>query len=173
MNTQAEELIEKMAGDLRSLMAERKLSAADPVMIGIRTGGVWIAQRLHRELGLKKEPGILDINFYRDDFSRIGLYPRVKPSVIKSDLNNQHIILVDDVLHTGRTICAALNEIADYGRPAAITLAVLINRRGREMPVAADIRGADITLGRDEQIKLRGPDRLGIEIIKADDDGAN
>lgn len=157
-----------MATELHALVAEWRLSNPNLIMIGIRSGGVWIAERLHRELKLEKELGILDINFYRDDFSRIGLYPQVKPSVIKSDINGQHIILVDDVLHTGRTVCAALNEIADYGRPATVTLAVLINRSGREMPIAADICGTDITLNPNEQIKLRGPDRLSIETIKAD-----
>lgn len=153
-----------MAAELRTLIGARGL--ADPVMIGIHTGGEWVAERLHQKLGLSENLNTVDINFYRDDFSRIGLYPQVRPSAINSEINDRHVILVDDVLHTGRTICAALNEIADYGRPATVTLAILIDRKGREMPIAADVCGTEISLQPDEQIKLRGPQPLTIEKIK-------
>lgn len=160
---QPEALIEQMARDLRALTDGRGLD--DPVIAGVHTGGVWVAERLHQLLGAREPLSTLDINFYRDDFSRIGLYPRVKPSAIRTDLTDRHVILVDDVLHTGRTVCAALNELLDYGRAAAVVLAVLIDRGGREMPVCADVCGAAVTLPPGRQIKLRGPDPLRIETL--------
>src|SRR6185436_15215641 len=105
-----------------SQMAERLRAFLDrkPVMIGIHTGGVWIAEQLHKRLGLADPLGSLDISFYRDDFTRVGLNPEVKASELPVNVDGRHVILVDDVLHTGRTIRAALNEIFDYGRPASI-----------------------------------------------------
>ena len=113
----------------------------NPLMIGIQRGGVWVASQLHRKLALKDPLGELNIAFYRDDFSKIGIHPEVRPSKLPTNLDDRHVILVDDVLHTGRTIRAAMNEIFDYGRPASIILAILIERSGRELPVHADIIG--------------------------------
>lgn len=134
------------------------------LMVGIHTGGVWVAERLHTRLALSQPLGQLDIAFYRDDFSRIGLHPHVKPSTLPFEVDNQHIVLVDDVLHTGRTIRAALNEIFDYGRPASVTLAVLVERNGRELPIQADVIGCSLCLERGKHIKLCGPDPLFLEI---------
>lgn len=153
-----------MADDLEKLIAARGLR--NPVVVGVHTGGEWIAARLHETLGVETPLSTLDINFYRDDFSRIGLHPRVRPSAIRSEINNNPVILVDDVLHTGRTICAALNELADYGRASSVVLAVLLDRNGREMPIHPDVRGASVALEADQQIKLRGPEPLSIEILK-------
>lgn len=153
-----EALIDKMSTDLRSLIAERELD--NPVMIGIHTGGVWIAQRLHRQLGIAEPLGTLDISFYRDDFSRIGMNPQVRPSRLPFAVDDRDIILVDDVLYTGRTVRAALNEIFDYGRPRQVVLAALIDRGGRELPIAADVVGARLALAPGEQIKLTGPEPL-------------
>lgn len=153
-----EALIDKMSTDLRSLIAERELD--NPVMIGIHTGGVWIAQRLHRQLSIAEPLGTLDISFYRDDFSRIGMNPQVRPSRLPFAVNDRDIILVDDVLYTGRTVRAALNEIFDYGRPRQVVLAALIDRGGRELPIAADVVGARLALAPGEQIKLTGPEPL-------------
>ena len=158
-----ESLIARMADELKTLIRSRDLR--DPIIVGVRTGGEWVAERLHRLLGVGTPLGVLDINFYRDDFSRVGLYPRVRPSELATDVNDKHVILVDDVLHTGRTVCAALNELADYGRAAAVVLAVLIDRGGREMPVRPDVCGAVVTLERGQQIKLRGRDPLSVEIL--------
>lgn len=119
------------------------LTIRDPLMIGIQTGGVWIAERLLKKMGIKNQLGELNIAFYRDDFSRVGLHPRVTPSSLPFSVEEREIILVDDVLHTGRTIRAALNEIFDYGRPARIILAVLIERPGRELPISADVIGKE------------------------------
>lgn len=132
----------------------------DPLMIGIKRGGAWVAKQLHQKLGLTEPLGELNIAFYRDDFSTLGLHPEVSPSNLPTDIDNRHIILVDDVLYTGRTIRAAMNEIFDYGRPASITLAVMIDRCGRELPIQADIIGKTITLNAGEHVKLLGPEPL-------------
>jgi pyrimidine operon attenuation protein / uracil phosphoribosyltransferase len=134
----------------------------DPLMIGIQRGGAWVADRLHQSLKLTEPLGELNIAFYRDDFSTLGLHPEVSPSKLPADLDNRHIILVDDVLYTGRTIRAAMNEIFDYGRPASITLVVLIDRCGRELPIQADVIGKTITLNEGEHVKLLGPEPLTI-----------
>ncbi|MEW5791085.1 MAG: bifunctional pyr operon transcriptional regulator/uracil phosphoribosyltransferase PyrR [Pseudomonadota bacterium] len=146
-----EPILDQMAAQLRPLLAE------DAAMVGIYTGGVWVAQALHQRLGLETELGQVDISFYRDDFTRIGLHPEVRASHIPFDVDNRVIILVDDVLHTGRTIRAALNEIFDYGRPARIVLAVLVDRDGRELPIQADVIGLHRRLAAGVQIKLTGP----------------
>ncbi|MBK7365327.1 MAG: bifunctional pyr operon transcriptional regulator/uracil phosphoribosyltransferase PyrR [Nitrosomonas sp.] len=124
-------------------------------MVGIHTGGVWIAQRIHQALGLKIPLGVLDISFYRDDYSKIGLHPQVKPSALPFEVENSHIILIDDVLYTGRTIRAAVNEIFDYGRPANIHLAVLVDRGGRELPIAAQYIGTALSLPANSMLELK------------------
>ena len=138
----------------------------NPAIVGIHTGGVWVAEQLHRQLGITEPLGSLDISFYRDDFTRIGMNPVVKPSELPFSIDDRHIILVDDVLFTGRTIRAALNELFDYGRPASIMLATLIDRGGRELPIQANIVGRHIELKPDEQIKLSGPEPMKLEIQK-------
>lgn len=138
--------------------------ARDPVMIGIHTGGVWLAERLHKLLGIKQPLGTLDISFYRDDFTRIGINPKVKPSQIPFEVEDRHIILVDDVLQTGRTIRAAMNEIFDYGRPASILLATLVERSGRELPIQPSVVGVRPPLTHEQQITLTGPDPLNLII---------
>ncbi len=138
-NYNVDELLSGMTQDLQTLLQQRKLD--DPVMVGIHTAGVWIAQRLYQALNISEPLGKLNISFYRDDFSRIGLHPQIKPSKLPFSIENKHIILVDDVLYTGRTIRAAMNELFDFGRPASITLAVLIDRGGRELPIEAQVVG--------------------------------
>ncbi|WP_455375737.1 bifunctional pyr operon transcriptional regulator/uracil phosphoribosyltransferase PyrR [Kaarinaea lacus] len=162
--TNVDKLIEKMAKDL-----DAKLQAfpADQVfMIGIHTGGVWIAEKLHQILKLPLPLGSMDISFYRDDFSRIGMNPQVKPSELPESVDDKHIVLVDDILHTGRTIRAAMNEIFDYGRPASVTLAVLGVRSGRELPIQADVAGTELDLKDDEHVKLSGPEKLKLTVVK-------
>jgi pyrimidine operon attenuation protein/uracil phosphoribosyltransferase len=153
-------LIGVMRDKIAALLSERGIT--DPLMVGIRTGGVWLAQRLHRELDLKDPLGTLDISFYRDDFTRIGMNPEVHPSDLPVPVDDRHIVLVDDVLHTGRTIRAALNEIFDYGRPASLILATLVDRPGRELPIQPDIVGLHTKLHADQHITLIGPDPLGL-----------
>ena len=115
----------------------QSLPAQQVHLVGIHSGGAWLAQRLHRDLKLVQPYGTLDISFYRDDFDRIGLHAQLQPSDIPFPVTEKHLVLVDDVLYTGRTIRAAMNELFDYGRPASIRLAVLIDRGGRELPIAA------------------------------------
>lgn len=144
----------------------QKVGATEPVMIGIHSGGVWVAERLHKLMQIAEPLGHLDISFYRDDFSRIGMNPQVKPSHIPFNVDDRHIILVDDVLYTGRTIRAALNEIFDYGRPASITLVALIDRGGRELPIEANIVGVKMELAADENVKLQGPEPLTLHFCE-------
>ena len=147
-----------MADELRPLLAR------NPIMIGVHTGGVWVAARLHGMLGMTEPLGTLDISFYRDDFTRVGVNPQVKISNLPVNLEDRHVILVDDVLHTGRTIRAALNEIFDYGRPASVTLAVLICRDGRELPIEAQLIGHTLKLKARQHIKLTGPEPLQLNV---------
>ena len=123
-------------------------------LVGIYTGGVWLAERLHQNLQLPLPLGALDVSFYRDDFAQIGLHPQVRPSDIPFTVEGSHIILIDDVLYTGRTIRAAINELFDYGRPASVRLAALIDRGGRELPIAAQYVGAMLHLPDDEMLAL-------------------
>jgi pyrimidine operon attenuation protein/uracil phosphoribosyltransferase len=108
--------------------------------------------------------GTLDISFYRDDFTRVGLDPKVQPSNLPSSTQDRHIILIDDVVKTGRTIRAALNELFDYGRPASVSLVALLDLGCRELPSSADFVGSCINLNSEQQIKLIGPEPLALEI---------
>lgn len=155
-------LIHEMAQAIKTRLEVQQ--AKDPVMIGIHTGGVWLAERLHQLLHINRPLGTLDISFYRDDFTRIGMNPKVKPSQIPFEVEDQHIILVDDVLQTGRTIRAAMNEIFDYGRPASIMLATLVERSGRELPIQPSVVGVRPPLTNEQQITLTGPDPLSLII---------
>ncbi len=132
-------------------------------MVGIYTGGVRIAEQLHARLQLQLPLGTLDISFYRDDFSRIGLHPQVKTSSIPFDVEGRTIALVDDVLYSGRTTRAALNTLFDYGRPARVILCVLVEREGHELPIRADIKGQTLALSVDQRVKLNADD-LGLTI---------
>ena len=159
---EAAHLLATLEAKLKQVITERKL--ADPLMIGIRTGGVWIAEILHQRLGITQPLGLLDISFYRDDFSQIGVNPNVKPSQLPPQLDGRDIILVDDVFQTGRTTRAALNEIFDYGRPRNVILAVLVERDGKQIPISPDCVGAQVQLNSDQRVKLTGPKPLAIEI---------
>lgn len=131
-----------------------EVAGRDVRLVGVHTGGVWLAERLKEELKNLHPVGVLDISFYRDDFARGGLNPSVKPSRIPFDVDGADILLVDDVLYTGRTVRAAMNELFDYGRPARIDLAVLIDRGGRELPVAASMIGRTIEVPADVSVVL-------------------
>ncbi|MFZ6655548.1 bifunctional pyr operon transcriptional regulator/uracil phosphoribosyltransferase PyrR [Undibacterium sp. TJN19] len=130
----AEALYQQLLQQIRPhAVAQDKLA-----IIGIYSGGAWIAERLVADLALKNKPGLIDVSFYRDDYAAKGLHAEVKPTHIPFDVDGAQIILVDDVLYTGRTTRAAINELFDYGRPARIMLAALVDRGGRELPIAAD-----------------------------------
>jgi pyrimidine operon attenuation protein/uracil phosphoribosyltransferase len=155
-------ILERMAAEVGAQIEQT--GRHDPAMIGIHTGGVWVAARLHEMLAIPVPLGSLDISFYRDDFTRLGMNPVVRPSQLPFNIDDRHIILVDDVLHTGRTIRAAMNELFDYGRPASILLATLVERDGRELPIQANVVGSHVTLTSKQHIKLLGPDPLKLEI---------
>ncbi|HHJ34232.1 MAG TPA: bifunctional pyr operon transcriptional regulator/uracil phosphoribosyltransferase PyrR [Gammaproteobacteria bacterium] len=163
-----DELLAQLAKQTKTLLENRAID--NPLMVGIQTGGVWVATELHQQLNISEPLATLDISFYRDDFSRIGMNPKVKPSSLPPEIEDRHIILVDDVLHTGRTIRAAMNELFDYGRPASINLICLIDRSGRELPLQADIVGKHIELEEGEHIKLTGPQPLAFELQKSTGD---
>ncbi|MEP1214333.1 MAG: bifunctional pyr operon transcriptional regulator/uracil phosphoribosyltransferase PyrR [Marinobacter sp.] len=157
-----DQLLDDLETGLRRKLEERGVT--DPALIGIRTGGVWLADVMSKRLGLKEPWGELDISFYRDDFSRIGLNPKVKPSSLPFSTEDRDIILIDDVIMSGRTIRAAMNEIFDYGRPASIILATLVDLGARELPVQPDVTGRVLALQSHQRVKLRGPDPLHIEL---------
>ena len=157
-----DKLIDKLADQLQELLRTRQIG--EPMIIGIHTGGIWIADRLRDKLQIASPLGRLNIAFYRDDFSQIGMHPHVTPSKLPFEVEGRHIILVDDVLYTGRTIRAAMNEIFDFGRPASIYLAVLIDRSGRELPIQAQAVGKTLKLKPEEHVKLSGPEPLALEI---------
>lgn len=149
--------------DAEALVAELVRQLAPKVtpetgMVGIHTGGVWLAERLHRELGLALPLGSIDISFYRDDYASSGLHASVKPSQIPFDVDGRHILLVDDVLYTGRTVRGALNEIFDFGRPASVSLVVLADRGGRELPICPQHVGATLTVPARSKVVLSRSD---------------
>jgi pyrimidine operon attenuation protein/uracil phosphoribosyltransferase len=142
-------LLGKLAEQIRPTLTP------DTALVGIHTGGAWVAERLHQILNPVLPLGTLNISFYRDDFSRIGLHPQVKPSAIPFVVEDQPIILIDDVLYTGRTVRAAMNELFDYGRPASIKLAVLVDRGGHELPIRPDFCGMTLDIGPQQNVQLR------------------
>jgi pyrimidine operon attenuation protein/uracil phosphoribosyltransferase len=144
------------AESLVNALVERIRPAITPDtgIVGIYTGGAWVAERLHRALGVKSALGLLAVTLHRDDFGRIGLHRESRRSQIPFPVDGRDVLLVDDVLHTGRTVRAALNELFDFGRPRAVRLAVLADRGGRELPVAADFLGAHVEVLAEEQLVL-------------------
>ncbi len=156
--------LDEMSAALRQNIGEDSLQEA--VMVGIRRGGLEIAKGLHQRLNLAHDLGALNISFYRDDFSRVGLHPSIEPSDLPFEVDDRPVILVDDVLYSGRTIRAAMNEIFDYGRPKRIILAILVKRlQGRELPICPDVVGSRIDLKINQQIKLRLEPSLCLDII--------
>jgi len=144
----AEVLCQELARRLRSGVTD------STGLVGIRTGGAWLAERLHQELKLATPLGALDISFYRDDFDTAGLRHQVKPSQIPFDVNGRHIIIVDDVLYTGRTVRAAMNELFDYGRPGKIELAALVDRGERQLPITAQYVGVTLAVPAGKLLRL-------------------
>jgi pyrimidine operon attenuation protein / uracil phosphoribosyltransferase len=144
----AETLVRVLADQMRGKVAP------DAALVGIYTGGAWVAERLHRALGLATPLGVLAVTLHRDDFGRIGLHRESRRSQIPVSVDGREVVLVDDVLHTGRTVRAALNELFDFGRTKAVRLAVLADRGGRELPMAADFIGASVEVAPDEELVL-------------------
>ncbi|HEV2611562.1 MAG TPA: bifunctional pyr operon transcriptional regulator/uracil phosphoribosyltransferase PyrR [Noviherbaspirillum sp.] len=154
LNLDAEALYQTLARSIKSGLA----SAENIAIVGIHSGGAWLAERLASELQLTGRLGFIDVSFYRDDYAERGLHADVKPSQIPFAVDGATILLVDDVLYTGRTTRAAINELFDYGRPARIMLAALVDRGGRELPIAADFVAETVALPNDQQLVLQRAD---------------
>ena len=146
----AEALYQELLGQVRAGLQ----GIPDVAIVGIHSGGAWLADRLAADLGLQQRLGSIDVSFYRDDYARKGLHPDVKPTHIGFDVDRATILLVDDVLYTGRTTRAAINVLFDYGRPASIMLAALADRGGRELPVAADFVATTVNLAAQQSLAL-------------------
>lgn len=159
-------LLDQMAVDLAACTPEAQRS--DTLIVGVRTGGVWVAQALNERLQWQPQIGELNISFYRDDFTQIGLHPQVSASSLPFDIEGKHLVLVDDVLMSGRTVRAAMNELFDYGRPASIKLAVLVDLDQRELPIAPTVTGQKMQLEAKQRVKLQGPENLAIDIQTLD-----
>lgn len=148
-----EQLYETLRTGLQALIAPLERESVH--LVGIHSGGAWLAQRLHDDLGLSGACGLLDISLYRDDFDKIGLHTQVMPTQIDFPVAGKHLILVDDVLYTGRTIRAAMNELFDHGRPASIKLVVLIDRGGRQLPISADFSALTVDIPLHQNLVLQ------------------
>jgi pyrimidine operon attenuation protein/uracil phosphoribosyltransferase len=135
------------------LRGVQQLKSPETRLVGVTSGGVWLAERLHKDLGIPGEPGVISSAMHRDDYARRGLAASAQTR-LDFDVNGARILILDDVLYTGRTIRAVLNELFDYGRPAAVALAVLVDRGGRELPVQADYAAARVTLPSDQSLAL-------------------
>lgn len=155
-------LLPQMAAALRAHLQQRQI--AEPRYIGIHTGGIWVAEALLQTMGQSAPLGALNVSFYRDDFTQNGLHPQVRPSALPFAVEGQHLVLIDDVLMSGRTIRAALNELFDYGRPASVTLVSLLDLNARELPIRPDVVGATLSLAADQRVKLSGPTPLTLEL---------
>ena len=159
----AEALYRALAKQVKAGLAQ----AENLAIVGIHSGGAWLAERLSAELQLKDRLGFIDVSFYRDDYAEKGLHAEVKPTQIPFDVDGTTILLVDDVLYTGRTTRAAINELFDYGRPARVMLAALVDRGGRELPIAADFVAESITLSEDQSLVLQRADDGSLSLTVA------
>jgi pyrimidine operon attenuation protein/uracil phosphoribosyltransferase len=148
----AEKLIEQLARELKPRIGPKS------AMVGLYTGGAWLAERLHPMLGMKMPLGLMDIAFYRDDYAARGLKHDPKRTKIPFDVNGCDLLLVDDVLYSGRTVRAAMNELFDYGRPESISLVVLADRGGRQLPICAQYCGAQVEVPAGMRLTLKKQD---------------
>lgn len=162
---------EALYQDLLRQVRDGLAGAADVAIVGIHSGGAWLAERLAADLDVRGRLGFIDVSFYRDDYAKKGLHPDVKPTQIGFDVDRATILLVDDVLYTGRTTRAAINVLFDYGRPARIMLAALADRGGRELPVAADFVAARVPLEVQQALVLQR-DAEGTLSLTIEDDHA-
>ncbi len=151
-------LLDELVARLRAHLHARGIDT--PRFAGIRTGGVWIAEAVAARCAAPERGGIVDIGFHRDDVGQRAELPRLGPSSIPWDINDRDIVLVDDILNTGRTARAALNALFDWGRPRSVTLAVLVELPGRELPLQPDVVGTTMGPRAGFELRLLGPDPL-------------
>lgn len=149
----AEALYRVVLGQIRAAYGESLTRADGAVLAGIYSGGVWLVQRLAKDLDVA-EFGVVNVSLHRDDYAKKGLHSQASPTSLPFDVNNRKIVLVDDVLSTGRTVRAAVNELYDFGRPASVDLAVLADRGGRELPIAARFTGGVVDVPADTTLVL-------------------
>jgi pyrimidine operon attenuation protein / uracil phosphoribosyltransferase len=154
----AEALYRALAEQMRAAYGQSFAAPDGPVLAGIYSGGVWLAERLAKDFGAPSH-GVVNVALHRDDYAKKGLHSQASPTSLPFDVNGRRIVLIDDVLSTGRTVRAAINELYDFGRPASIDLVVLADRGGREMPVAARCVGATLDVpARDNLVLSRRDD---------------
>src|SRR5580765_2385457 len=155
----AEKLCEQLAAELRPRITPKT------AMVGLYTGGAWLAERLHAMLKLRSPLGLMDIAFYRDDYAARGLKHDPKRTKIPFDVSGSELLLVDDVLYSGRTVRAAMNELFDYGRPQSISLVVLADRGGRQLPICAQHVGAKLDVPAGMRLRLKRDDAGKLELV--------
>ncbi|MCX2861237.1 bifunctional pyr operon transcriptional regulator/uracil phosphoribosyltransferase PyrR [Paucibacter sp. PLA-PC-4] len=136
------------------LKGVRRLLMPEAALVGIWSGGAWLAERLHKDLGLAGEPGAISSSLHRDDFGSKGMSASADHTKLPFDVNGRPVLLIDDVLYTGRTTRAVINELFDFGRPASVTLAVLVDRGGRELPIEPAFSAARVTLAAEHKLRL-------------------
>jgi len=166
---QTEKEIEASLNRICEQVLNRHPQLNETVLVGIRTGGVFLAERLKdrilRSKGVDLPTGIIDINLYRDDWTRLSQTPEVRKTEIHFSIEDKHVLLVDDVLFTGRTIRAALDALLDLGRPQRIELAVLIDRGHRELPICADYVGSFLETSKQDSIDVELKELAGIDQV--------
>ena len=140
------------------LKGVRRLLLPDAALVGIWSGGAWLAERLQKDLGLAGEPGVISSSLHRDDFGSKGMSASADHTKLPFDVNGRPVLLIDDVLYTGRTTRAVINELFDFGRPASVTLAVLVDRGGRELPIEPAFSAARVTLAAAHKLRLARAD---------------
>ena len=154
----AEALYRELLKAMQHLMTSHTAAhGAPPQLVGIASGGVWLAERLQADLGLPGAPASLSSAMHRDDFAKRGLASSGQ-TLLPFDVNGAHLVVIDDVMYTGRTLRAVINELFDYGRPASVKLAVLVDRGGRELPVQPDVAMARVTLPASQSLALARSD---------------
>lgn len=149
----AEALYRELLGQIRAAYGESLTQAGAPVLAGIYSGGVWLVERLAKDLNVAGF-GVVNVSLHRDDYAKKGLHSQASPTSLPFEVDNQQILLVDDVLSTGRTVRAAVNELYDFGRPASVELAVLADRGGRELPMAARFTGGVVDVSASANLVL-------------------
>ncbi|MBK8739781.1 MAG: bifunctional pyr operon transcriptional regulator/uracil phosphoribosyltransferase PyrR [Betaproteobacteria bacterium] len=159
----AEDLLAALAVQMQGAIA------FDARLVGIHSGGAWLAERLSAMLEGDHPFGTMDVSFYRDDYNTVGLKPKVRRTQLPFDVEGARLVLIDDVLYTGRSVRAALNELFDYGRPASVELAVLVDRGGRELPIEPTYCGERVTVADDRNVVLHraGDGRLSLGLEPA------
>jgi pyrimidine operon attenuation protein/uracil phosphoribosyltransferase len=159
----AEALYRSLRDQLQAVYGDA-IKSGSTTLAGIHSGGAWLAERLAQDLGAETF-GVVNVALHRDDYAKKGLHIQARTTSLPFDVNDTRIVLIDDVLFTGRTIRAALNELYDYGRPAAVELAVLVDRGGRELPVAARFVGVNLEVPGDLTLVLRRRDDDGVFVF--------